>query len=147
MVTFGEYPAFITLGMLLVQYLLGMAAVARGFSQFTSQLLNQSYTLFVMADSEIGIDFMAFGVVIVLSIGLSFGLRESSFFLSGTVVLKLFFIMFISVAGFVKANGAYFTDNFMLPDAKFDGVFQATAFIFFAYVAFDAVCIAVEEVS
>ena len=147
MVTFGEYPAFVTLGMLLVQYILGMAAVARGFSQFFAQLLNESYTLFVLNDTHMAVDFMACGIVLVISVGLSFGLRESSRFLTATVLLKLLFILIISITGFAKANGAYFTEYFMLPDSQFDGVFQATAFIFFAYVAFDAVCIAVEEVS
>ena len=146
MVTFGEYPAYITMGMLLVEYVLGMAAVARGFSQFLAQLVNQPYTLFLFDDSNLRIDVMAFFVVIAMSAALSFGVRESALFLNATTLLKLFFIAFVCIAGYVKGDGALFTNNFTLPGKGVDGIFQGTACIFFAYVAFDAVCNAVEEV-
>lgn len=151
MATFGELPAFVTMGMLLVEYLLGMAAVARGFSQYLAQLVNQPGTLFTLndspGDSGSPIDLMAFGIVVILTIALSFGVRESSLFLSTLTILKLFLILFVAIAGFTKANGDYFTDNFGLPGKGPDGVFQGAAFIFFAYVGFDAICNAVEEVS
>ena len=145
MVTFGEYPAYLTMGMLLAEYVLGMAAVARGFSQYFAQLLNQSVTLFTFDDNGIRVDFFAFGLVLALSAALSFGVRESSFFLAACTLLKLFFIAFICIAGFANANGSKFLEAFPNTGQERDGVFQATAFIFFAYVAFDAVCNAVEE--
>jgi amino acid transporter len=145
MITFGEYPAFITLGMLLLEYGLGMAAVANGFSQFFALLINQSASLFIFDDKGSQLDVMALSVVLILSAALSFGVRESSLFLGWTTIIKLLFISAISITGFIKADGAYFTGNFGLEYKKLDGVFQGTAFIFFAFVAFDAVCNAVEE--
>ncbi len=41
-VTFGEFPAFVTLASLLLEYALGMAATARGFSLYLNSLLNLS---------------------------------------------------------------------------------------------------------
>jgi amino acid transporter len=145
MIIFGEFPAFLTLGMLLLEYGLGMAAVANGFSQFFALLINQSASIFTFDDNGVEWDVMALAVVLVLSAALSFGVKESSLFLGGTTIIKLLFIAAISITGFAKANGDYFTDNFSLPEKGIDGVFQGTAFIFFAYVAFDAVCNAVEE--
>ena len=147
MVTFGEYPAYITLGMLIIEYVLGMAAVARGFSQYLAQLLDQSATLFVFNDNGVPIDPMAFAFVMLASVVLASGIREGSWILRGTTVIKLIFIAFIAISGFSKANGSYFTNNFVPEANEWDGVFQGTAAIFFAYVAFDAVCNAVEEVS
>lgn len=149
MVIFGELPAFITMGMLFVEYMLGMAAVARGFSQYLAQLVNQPSTFFTLNDgpgaSGAPIDFMAFGVVLILTVALSFGVRESSLFLNTMTMFKLFLILFISIAGFARANGDYFTDDFTLPSKGPDGILQGAAFIFFAFVGFDAVCNAVEE--
>ena len=147
MITFGEYPAFITLGMLLLEYGLGMAAVANGFSQFFALLINQSATIFTFDDNGVQWDIMALSVVLILSAALSFGVKESSLVLGATTIIKFIFIAFISITGFAKADGSFFVNNFGLQEKKLDGVFQGTAFIFFAYVAFDAVCNAVEEVS
>lgn len=41
-VTFGEFPAFVTLASLLLEYALGMAATARGFSLYLNSLLDLS---------------------------------------------------------------------------------------------------------
>lgn len=45
--TFGELCAFLTLGGLLLEYVLGMAAVARGFSRQFARLCNQDPQQFV----------------------------------------------------------------------------------------------------
>lgn len=51
--TFGELPAFLTLGGLLLQYALGMAVVARGFSRYLGRLCtdNDNPYLFVKTTS------------------------------------------------------------------------------------------------
>lgn len=41
-VTFGEFPGFVTLASLLLEYALGMAATARGFSLYLNSLLDLS---------------------------------------------------------------------------------------------------------
>ena len=58
--TFGELPAFVTLASLLLQYALGMAAVARGFSRYLARLCNLDPTIFVKEiDDSHFFDFMA----------------------------------------------------------------------------------------
>jgi amino acid transporter len=109
---FGELPAFLTLGGLLLEYALGMAAVARGFSRFLARLCNVSPTLFVVelwqcpagytvdaadvATNSDGarvqaptacffshsFDCMAAGVVLLASVLLSLGARASALFIS-----------------------------------------------------------------
>lgn len=150
LVTFGEFPAFITFGMLILEYVLGMAAVARSFSRYLALLIGQPASLFTLNDSGdwhyYPIDLMAFGVVLLLSAALSFGVRESSLVLGLMSIVKLCLIFSIIVAGFAKSNPLDFANNFILPDSGVDGIFQGAAIILFAYVAFDAICNAVEEV-
>jgi APA family basic amino acid/polyamine antiporter len=70
------------------------------------------------------------------------GIRESAWFNSSMVVLKLLIIAFFVIMGFfyVKpANWHPFAPN------GFHGVFTAAAIIFFAYIGFDAVSTAAEE--
>ena len=145
MVTFGEFPAYITMGMLLVQYILGMAAVARGWSAYLALLCNQPASLFVFEAGDWSIDVMAFGVVIILSLTLSSGSRESSNFINVITCVKLFFIVFICIGAYTRADAAAFADNFGLPDKGPEGVIQGAALVLFSFVAFDAVCNAVEE--
>lgn len=53
--TFGELAAFITLGGLLLEYVVGMAAVARGFSRQLARLCNQDPTAFVSGRGMAGV--------------------------------------------------------------------------------------------
>lgn len=53
--TFGELAAFITLGGLLLEYVVGMAAVARGFSRQLARLCNQDPTAFVSGRDMAGV--------------------------------------------------------------------------------------------
>lgn len=95
-INFGELAAFVTLGGLVLEYALGMAAVARGFSRYLARLCNLDQNLFVLEfyDCPPGLeppdcpythsfDFMAAGVVVFVSFLLSIGVRESAFFITG----------------------------------------------------------------
>ena len=95
-INFGELAAFVTLGGLLLEYALGMAAVARGFSRYFARLCNLDQTAFVLEvwDCAPGqeppdcpvrhsIDLMAGGIVVVMSVLLSLGVRESAVVISG----------------------------------------------------------------
>jgi len=147
LVTFGEFPAYITMGMLLLQYVVAMAAVGQGFSQYLALLCNQSATLFVIETGVgVDIDIMAFGVILVLSLALTFGVRESATFINIVTVAKLVLIVFICIMGYVYSQPGTFSSQFTLHQKGTDGIFQGAAIIMFAYVAFDAVCNAVEEV-
>ena len=61
-----------------------MAAVARGFSTYFARLCNQNPTFFVLEVNSGGhsLDFMAAGVILLMSVLLSLGVRESALFIS-----------------------------------------------------------------
>lgn len=57
--TFGSLPAFLTLGALLLEFVLGMATTARGFSKYLARLINQPSDLFIITYGDDGaIDYM-----------------------------------------------------------------------------------------
>jgi basic amino acid/polyamine antiporter, APA family len=84
----------------------------------------------------------AFLIVMLITVVLVIGIRESAWFNSAMVLLKLAIIAFFIIMGFfyVKtANWHPFAPN------GYHGVFTAAAIIFFAYIGFDAVSTAAEE--
>jgi len=84
----------------------------------------------------------AFLIVMLVTWVLVIGIRESAWFNSSMVILKLVIIVFFVCMGafYVKpANWHPFAPNGMT------GVFSAAAIIFFAYIGFDAVSTAAEE--
>jgi APA family basic amino acid/polyamine antiporter len=84
----------------------------------------------------------AFLIVMLVTVVLVVGIRESAWFNSSMVVLKLAIITFFICFGaaYVKpANWRPFAPN------GWSGVFTAAAIIFFAYIGFDAVSTAAEE--
>ena len=84
MVTFGELAAVTALAGLLLEYVLGMAAVARGFSNYLARLLNLNPASFVVDVADgYSFDFAAAGIIMLMSILLSLGVRESALFISG----------------------------------------------------------------
>jgi len=84
----------------------------------------------------------AFAIVMLVTVVLVIGIRESAWFNSSMVTLKLVIItVFVVLGGFyVKpANWHPFAPN------GFKGISAAAAIIFFAYIGFDAVSTAAEE--
>ena len=84
----------------------------------------------------------AFLIVMLITVVLVVGIRESAWFNSAMVLLKLAIIAFFVILGFhyVKpGNWHPFMPN------GYHGVFTAAAIIFFAYIGFDAVSTAAEE--
>ena len=147
MVTFGELCAFLTFGMLFIEYVVGMAAVARGFSNYLGLLLPGIIGSDLLIETENHqFDFVAFGIVLIISLLLSLGAREFSSFQSVLTLLKIFLMLFIVIAAFTKADPSNFADYFAeVKDPPLESFFQAAAFLVFTYVTFDAVCNAVEE--
>ena len=142
--TLGEFPAFITLGFLLMEYALAGAAVARGFSTFFALLCNQPKDVFIVEiNADIGLDFFAFAIILLVTAVLCLGVQESSILLSAANIAGILFLVFIAITGFTQASGAVFTTSFFPED--WDGLFQAFATLMFSYVGFDAVANAVEE--
>lgn len=90
------------------------------------------------------LDFLAFAFVLIMTVALCFGMKESSLFLTCANMTALFFFIFTGIAGFTKARGDYFAEDFLPKGAG--GLFQSFAILAFSYSGFDAICNAVEEV-
>jgi APA family basic amino acid/polyamine antiporter len=84
----------------------------------------------------------AFLIVMLITVVLVVGIRESAWFNSAMVLLKLAIIAFFIILGFFYVK----TENWhpFAPNG-YHGVFTAAAIIFFAYIGFDAVSTAAEE--
>jgi APA family basic amino acid/polyamine antiporter len=84
----------------------------------------------------------AFLIVMLITVVLVVGIRESAWFNSAMVLLKLAIITFFVILGFFYVK----TENWhpFMPNG-YHGVFTAAAIIFFAYIGFDAVSTAAEE--
>src|SRR5262249_48080224 len=81
-------------------------------------------------------------IVAVVTWVLVIGIRESAWFNTSMVVLKLAIIAFFVIFGAHYVNTANWHP--FMPNGK-AGIFSAAAIIFFAYIGFDAVSTAAEE--
>ncbi|XP_062095376.1 cationic amino acid transporter 1-like [Humulus lupulus] len=147
-VELGDFVAFIAAGNILLEYVIGGAAVARSWTSYFATLCNHKPDEFrinaVGALSEnyghldpIAVVVMAF--ICVLAVLSTKGSSRLNYVAS---IVHVLVILFIIIAGLTKAN----FDNYT-PFAPFGprGVFKASAVLFFAYVGFDAVSTMAEE--
>mmetsp|Transcript_3310 Transcript_3310/g.6635 ORF Transcript_3310/g.6635 Transcript_3310/m.6635 type:complete len:737 (-) Transcript_3310:731-2941(-) len=141
--TLGEYPAAIALGFLIIYYVLGEGAVARGLVAYFGLMCNVPLSDLIVEVNGVTLDFLALTFVLIMTVALCFGMKESSLFLTCANITALFFFIFTGIAAFAKSRADYFTDDF-LPNGA-DGLFQSFAILAFSYTGFDAICNAVEE--
>lgn len=155
-VAFGEFIAWVMGWILLLEYGVGAAAVANGWSgYFINTLSNFGIHLpaaFIKAPMMGGvINLPAFLIIWILTILLSIGVKESARFNNIIVIVKLSTIaIFIALAS-MHLN----TDNWQpfmpygwfstLEDGKNIGVLAGASLVFFAYFGFDAVSTAADE--
>jgi APA family basic amino acid/polyamine antiporter len=155
-VAFGEFIAWVMGWILLLEYGVGAAAVANGWSGYFINTLSNFNIVLPEALTKapmLGglINLPAFAIIWLLTILLMVGVKESARFNNIIVVIKLSTIaIFIALAS-LHLN----TDNwhpFMpfgwfstLEDGKNIGVLAGASLVFFAYFGFDAVSTAAEE--
>lgn len=148
--TLGEIFAFLIGWDLMLEYLLATSAVATGWSAYFQSLIG-GFGLHLPAElaSAPGtgkggwINLPAVIIILLITTLLSRGIRESARVNNIMVFIKLAVIVLFIVAGvgYVKP------DNWtpFMPFG-FDGVVAGAATVFFAYIGFDAVATAAEEV-
>jgi len=155
-VAFGEFIAWVMGWILLLEYGVGAAAVANGWSgYFINTLSNFNIHLpqVLTKAPVVGgiINLPAFLIIWILTILLSIGVKESARFNNIIVIIKLSTIaIFIALAS-MHVN----TDNWQpfmpfgwfstLENGKNIGVLAGASLVFFAYFGFDAVSTAAEE--
>ncbi|KAK2585220.1 hypothetical protein KPH14_009924 [Odynerus spinipes] len=165
-VTVGEFIAFIIGWNLILEYVIGTASVARGLSNYIDALVGNVMGKTLQSIMPINIfflseypDFLAFGMVMLLIILLSVGVKESSFLNNIFTVINLITIMIVIVAGSIKAdpkNWSLSLDDIpknvtntagsggFMPFGL-NGVMVGAAKCFYGFVGFDAVATTGEE--
>lgn len=148
-VTLGEIWAWIIGWNLVLEYLLIVAAVAVGWSNYFVEIFSSlgiilPAVLINPPGLEGGIiNLPAFLVVFAIMGLLITGVRESSSFNTVIVFIKLAVILLFVVIGVYHINPANYHPFFPY---GLTGVFKGSAIIFFAYIGFDALTTAAEEV-
>jgi len=148
-VTLGELLAWIIGWDLILEYLLIVTAVAVGWS---GNIVNILTTLGIILPAQLInppgvegglINIPAVLIIAFLTLLLIRGTKESSQFNTVIVMIKLFVIVL-----FITIGVNYINPNNYHPFLPYgwSGVFQGAAIIFFAYIGFDAITTAAEEV-
>lgn len=149
-IVFGEVIAWLVGWALLLEYGLAVAAVATGWSSYLNSLLAGFHIVLPSAisgafnpASGTYINVPAIFIIFATAFLLTLGIKESTRFNSWMVFLKVAVILlFIGVGVF------YVKPTNWEPFLPFgiNGVFSGAALVFFAYLGFDAVSSAAEEV-
>jgi APA family basic amino acid/polyamine antiporter len=163
--TVGELVAWMIGWDLFLEFALGAAVVARGWSGYVGNLLDLPPALF---GEESVVNVGAVLIVVVLTIVAVLGIRESARVTGALVIIKVAICVFVIVAGAWFVTGANLTP-FVPPERPADvgggltqplisaiaglqpaafgigGVLTAAAVVFFAYTGFEAVANLSEE--
>lgn len=139
--------AFIGAGNILLEYVIGGAAVARSWTSYFATLCNHKPDDFriiahSLPDDYGHLDPIAVVVVSIICILAVISTKGSSRFNYIASIFHIVVILFIIIAGLVNADTKNYTD--FVPNGP-RGIFRASAVLFFAYVGFDAVATMAEE--
>lgn len=144
----GEIIAWLIGWNLILEYLVAAGAVAVGWSSYFNDLLMSfGITLpqtFIKSPFEGGV-INVFAVIITLLVMLIsiFGTKESAKATKVIVSIKLLVIALFIALGVTRINTANWTP---FAPFGFTGITQGAAIVFFAYIGFDAVATAAEDV-
>ncbi|XP_021101699.1 LOW QUALITY PROTEIN: cationic amino acid transporter 3-like [Heterocephalus glaber] len=174
-VTVGQLLAFITGWSLILSYIIGAASVARAWSATFDGLIGGHITRGLSARISLPApnvlaahpDFLALGLVLLLTVLLAAGVRESALVTTLFTVLNLLALAFVIVSGFVKGdlrNWRLAEGDYALAESRLngtgslgalgsggfvpfgmDGILRGAATCFFAFIGFDSIATAGEE--
>ncbi|KAJ0840027.1 putative amino acid/polyamine transporter I, cationic amino acid transporter [Helianthus annuus] len=145
-VELGDFAAFVTAGNILLECVLGSAAVARAWTSYFASLINREPdSLRIHTGLADGYNLLDPIAVIVLAIAATIAMsstRNTSVLNWIASSVNTLVILFVIVAGFLNAD----TSN-MKPFAPYsvEGVFRAAAIVYFAYGGFDTIATMAEE--
>ena len=161
--TFGELIAWIIGWDLILEYALSGATVAIGWSgyfvsflrtigiEFPQALAMAPGTVMMGGETVHGIfNLPAAGIIIVVSLLLTLGIRESANTNTALVLIKSLVLVLFVAAGIAYINKDNLTPLIPPNTGSFgsfgwSGVLRAAAIMFFAYIGFDAVSTAAQE--
>ena len=145
--TLGEVVAWIIGWDLILEYGLSVAPTASSWSAYAQQLLG-SIGMTLPAWAQNGdvihgqIDVVAALVVVVITLLVAVGIRESANVNGALVVFQI-----VTMLVFIAVTATAIHSSFLHPFAPsgFHGVVAGTALVFYAYIGFDTVTVASEE--
>ncbi|XP_070561463.1 cationic amino acid transporter 4-like isoform X2 [Ptychodera flava] len=153
-VTVGEIVAFLMGWEMILEYLVGSAAIARSWSGYLNTLTNYRISQFILENITGGPwdvpflaaypDFFAFIVVMIAMTFVAMGTKLSANIFSAFTVLNLCIIVFFTIMGCIYGD----LDNWRVGGFApygFSGIMAAAAPCFYAYVGFDAITTTGEE--
>ncbi|XP_044754713.1 cationic amino acid transporter 3-like [Coccinella septempunctata] len=164
-VSVGEFIAYVIGWNLILEYVIGTASVARGFTNYLDTLVDHkiSNTLTDWLPINISFlssypDFVSFALVLILTALLSAGVKESTSFNNAFTVLNLATIAIVLVGAGMKADTANWRiskddipknvtwagDGGYSPHG-FAGIMAGAAKCFYGFVGFDAIATTGEE--
>ncbi|XP_075390603.1 cationic amino acid transporter 4 [Tenrec ecaudatus] len=153
-VSMGELWAFLIGWNVLLEYLIGGAAVARAWSGYLDAIFSHQIRNFT--ETHLGIwdvpllarypDFLAAGILLLASTFVSFGARVSSWVNHTFSAISLVVIVFIIILGFVLARPHNWSqEEGGFAPFGFSGIMAGTATCFYAFVGFDVIATSSEE--
>ena len=174
--TMGELIAWIIGWDLIIEYAIGNVAVAISWAEYFHKLLlnlgisfphwlaadyrsamilaqedpAEYAQLFGSAPELFGIpvivNFLAFGIVALITIVLVWGIKESANFNAGMVAVKILVLLFFVGTALYFVPPAQMAANWRpFQPQGWGGTFAGAALVFFAYIGFDAVSTVAEE--
>jgi len=153
--TMGEFIAWIIGWDLVLEYAVGAATVSISWSRYLIKFL-EGFDIHLPIEMIAGpwdggiINLPAVFIVILMSLLLIKGTRESAFVNSIIVALKVAVVLIFIFLGWKYINNdnynPYIPDNTgTFGEYGFSGIIRAAAIVFFAYIGFDAVSTAAQE--
>lgn len=145
-VELGEFAAFITAANILLECIVGSAAVARSWTSYLTTLLNRHpNSLRIHTNLTNGfnlLDPIAVVVLLATSTIAMISTKTTSYFNWIASAINNIVILFVIIAGFAHAN----TSN-MVPFFPYgaQGMFRAAAIVYFSYSGFDSIATMAEE--
>lgn len=148
--TMGEIFAFLIGWDLMLEYVLAISAVATGWSAYFRSLIEGfgfHFPLLLSSAPGTGkagiVDLPAIIIILLITALVSIGVKESTRFNNVMVFIKL-----VVIISFIFAGIGYVKPENWTPFAPFgfQGIVTSAATVFFAYIGFDVIATASEEV-
>lgn len=153
--TMGEFIAWIIGWDLVLEYAVGAATVGISWSRYLVKFL-EGFDIVLPHALTLGpwdggiINLPAVFIIVLMSLLLMKGTKESAFVNSLIVGLKIAVVIIFIVLGWQYINNSNYSpyipdNNGTFGSFGFSGIIRAAAIVFFAYIGFDAVSTAAQE--
>ncbi|MCO5561953.1 hypothetical protein L7F22_015579 [Adiantum nelumboides] len=146
-VELGDFVAFIAAGNIILEYIIGGAAVGRSWSSYFAALCGRPTADDFRIKTNLANDFnlldpIAVAALLVTGLVATWSTRATSLLNWIASIANMAIILFVVIAGLVHAEPSNLTP--FLPFGV-RGIFKAASVLFFAYLGFDAVATMAEE--